>query len=118
MLSQRRGGRRYVRKDIAMRNLLPSKSEEPESAAEIRASCKQEIVRFNDPTLELKLTMAVAIADERFEDAARCASGARAIMPLVASGRGRHGLALAAWSHDKVASSSAHRNALAELRLQ
>lgn len=55
-----------------MRNLLPSKSVEPESAAEIRASCKQEIMRFNDPTFELKLKMAVAIADERFEDAARC----------------------------------------------
>ena len=79
-----------------MRNLLPSKSEEPESAAEIRASCKQEIVRFNDPTFELKLKMAVAIADERFADAARCASAVQAIVPLVSSGRGHPGLALAA----------------------
>lgn len=52
----------------------PSTSVEPESAAEIRASCKQEIMRFNDPTFEYKLKMAVAIADERFADAARRAA--------------------------------------------
>jgi hypothetical protein len=63
-----------VHKDIATRMAAPSTSVEPESAAEIRASCKQEIMRFNDPTFEYKLKMAVAIADERFADAARRAA--------------------------------------------
>ncbi len=61
-----------MRKDIALRMAVPGKVKEPESAADIRASCKREIMHFNDPTFEYKLKMAVAIADERFGDAARC----------------------------------------------
>lgn len=42
-----------------------------ESQNEILRSCREEVVAFQDPTIMLKLQLQLAIAEERYEDAAR-----------------------------------------------
>jgi bifunctional DNase/RNase len=74
----------YVNKEVAEKMAHPgaamhqqgSKEQEQRggqdpATLDIIQSCKEEILRYNDPTIMQKLQLQVAIAEERFEDASK-----------------------------------------------
>lgn len=67
----------YVDKDVAKQMGRPASGPEPlpsnESHAQIVRSCREEAAKFVDPTTLYSLQLALAVAEERFADAAKCA---------------------------------------------
>lgn len=51
--------------------LMATSSARRESRSDILASCKQEIISYNDPTVLHKLQLQLAVNSENFEEAAR-----------------------------------------------
>lgn len=72
-LAIRFGAPVYVNKIVAAKMAQPPEhfEQREESHAEISRSCKEEMVRYQDPTVLYKLQLQVAAAEERFDDAAK-----------------------------------------------
>ncbi|GAB4822363.1 hypothetical protein N2152v2_009409 [Parachlorella kessleri] len=69
-LAVRFGAPIYVNKDIATKMARTRLEEHTESHHQIVRSCKEEIVQYQDPTIMHKLNLQLAVAEERFDDAA------------------------------------------------
>lgn len=50
----------------------PLESAPPQTHSDIEKSCRAELKRYPDPTVVHKVNLQVAIAEERYADAARC----------------------------------------------
>ncbi|KAL6776884.1 hypothetical protein ACKKBF_B03855 [Auxenochlorella protothecoides x Auxenochlorella symbiontica] len=77
----------YVDKDVAKQMGRPASGPEPlpsnESHAQIVRSCREEAAKFVDPTTLYSLQLALAVAEERFADAAK-------LQGVIAEGYAQH----------------------------
>lgn len=69
-LAVRFGAPIFVNRDIAVKMARSRLEEHNESHTQIVRSCKEEILQYQDPTIMHKLQLQLAIAEERFDDAA------------------------------------------------